>query len=125
MNKIDPRNSKNPFHNVSSPSSNGKLPSLSLEPFNGNPQEISSFGDTFQVVVRKNDSLKKITKFNYLKSCLKGKVLSAISGISLNKANYQQAVELIQKQFGNKQILITSNIIQLLSILPVISISEI
>ena len=56
---------------------------------------------------------------------MKGKALSAISRVSLNKANYQQAIKHLQKRFANKQTFITLNIIQLLSILPVSSISEI
>ena len=60
--------------------------------------------------------MRDITKFNYLKSHLKGQALSAISGISLSEENYSEAIEILGKRFGNKQILISSNIDQLLSI---------
>ena len=60
--------------------------------------------------------MRDITKFNYLKSYLKGQVLSAISGISLSEENYSEAIEILEKHFGNKQILISSNIDQLLPI---------
>ena len=96
--------------------SNGKLPSLNIKQFYGNPLEYQSFWDSFRAAVHENDTLRDITKFNYLKSHLKGQALSAISGISLSEENYSEAIEILGKRFGNKQILISSNIDQLLSI---------
>ena len=58
-------------------------------------------------------------------SYLKGPGKAAISDILITESNYFEAVELLQKRFGNKQILITSNIDQLLSISPVNNINEI
>ena len=81
--------------------------------------------DSFRAAIHENDSLKNITKFNYLISYLKGPTKAAISGILITESNYLEAVELLQKRFGNKQILITSNIDQLLSISPVNNINEI
>ena len=103
---------------------NGKLPSLSIKTFYGNPLELSSFWDSFRAAIHENDSLKNITKFNYLISYLKGPAKAAISGILITESNYLKAVELLQKRFGNKQILITYNIDQLLSISPVNNINE-
>ena len=81
--------------------------------------------DSFRAAIHENDSLKNITKFNYLISYLKGPGKAAISDILITESNYFEAVELLQKRFGNKQILITSNIDQLLSISPVNNINEI
>ena len=105
-------------------SSNGKLPSFSIKTFYGDPLEFSSFWDSFGAAIQENDSLKNITKFNYLTSYLKGPGKAAISGILITESNYFEAVELLQKRFGNKQILITSNIDQLLSITPGNNINE-
>ena len=95
--------------------SNGKLPSLNIKQFYGNTLEYQSFWDSFRAAVHENDTLRDITKFNYLKSHLKGQALSAISGISLSEENYSEAIEILEEPFGNKQILISSNIDQLLS----------
>ena len=106
-------------------SSNGKLTSLSMKTFYGNPLEFSSSWDSFRTAIHENDSLKDITKFNCLTSYLKGPTKAAIPGILITESNYLEAVELLQKRFGNKQILITFNIDQLLSISPVNNINEI
>ena len=50
-------------------SSNGKLHTLSIKTFYGNPLEFSSFWDSFRAAIHENDYLK-ITKFNYLISYL-------------------------------------------------------
>ena len=70
----------------------------------------------------KNFSYKKTA---YLKSYLKGQALSAISGISLSEENYLEAIEILEKRFGNKQILNSSNIDQLLPISHVESLADI
>ena len=106
-------------------SSIGKLPSLSIKTFYGNPLELSSFWDSSRAAIHENNSLKNITKFNYLISHPKGPAKAAISGILITESNYLEAVELLQKRFGNKQILITPNIDQLLSISPANNIHEI
>ena len=90
-------------------SSNGNLPSLSVKTFYGNPLEFSSSWGSFKAAIHENDSLRNIIKFNYLISYLKGPAKAAILGILITESNYLEAVELLQKSFGNKQILITSN----------------
>ena len=104
---------------------NAKLPSLSIKTFYDNPLEFSSFWDNFRATIHENNSLKYITKFNYSISYLNGPGKAAFSSILITESNYLEAVELLQKRFGNKQILITSNIDQLLSISPVNNINEI
>ena len=76
-------------------SSNGKLPSLSIKTFYSNPLEFRSFWDSFRAAIHENDSLKNITKFNYLTSYLKGPAKAAISGILITESNYLEAVELL------------------------------
>ena len=93
-----------------------RLPKLSLQSFSGNPLEFQSFWDSFNAAVHNNSRLEDITKFNYLKSFLKGQALAAIHGLSLTSENYTEAIEIIHNRFGNKQLLITSNIYQSLSI---------
>ena len=82
--------------------SNGKLPNLSIKCFNGNPIEFQSFFDSFQAAIHENNSLKNITKFNYLRTFLRGPTLTSISGLSLTSENYNQAIEILKKRYGNK-----------------------
>ena len=81
--------------------SNGKLPNLSIKCFNGNPIEFQSFFDSFQAAIHENNSLKNITKFNYLRTFLRGPTLTSISGLFLTSENYNQAIEILKKRYGN------------------------
>ena len=62
-------------------------------------------------------------KFNYLKTALRGQALSAISGLSLTAENYKQAIDILKKRYGNKQL--SSHMDKLLSISPVTSLNDI
>ena len=77
--------------------SNGKLPNLSIKCSNGNPIKFQSFFDQFRAAIHENDSLKSITKFNYLRAFLRGPALASISGLSLTSENYNQAIEILEK----------------------------
>ena len=47
--------------------------------------------------------MSKVDKFNYLNSLLEGVALRTIKGLSLTKDNYDSAVELLRRWFGNPQ----------------------
>ena len=114
----------NPPQSVAT-SSYAKLPKLTLKTFSGSPLEFQAFWDSFEAAVHTNGSLEKIMKFNYLRSYLQEPALDAISGLSLTSENYDEAVGILQDQFGNKQLLITSNMEILLSLPTVTSIENI
>ena len=82
---------------------NGKLPNLSMKCFNGNSMEFQSFFDSSRATIHENESLKNITKFNYLRTFLCGKALVSISGLSLTSENYNQAIEILEGRCGKKQ----------------------
>ena len=69
--------------------------------------------------------MKSITKFNYLRTFLRGAALALISGLSLTSENYNQAIEILEKRYSNKQLLITLHTNQLLSIAPITSTNDI
>ena len=69
--------------------------------------------------------MKSITKFNYLRTFLRGAALALISGLSLTSQNYNQAIEILEKRYSNKQLLITLHTNQLLSIAPITSTNDI
>ena len=101
-----------------------KLPKLSLPLFSGNVVEYQGFWDSFNAAVHENPKLENITKFNYLKSVLKGQALSAVSGLALTSSNYNEAVEILKRRYGNKQLLISTHMEKILSIPSVTSIND-
>lgn len=66
-----------------------------------------TFCDSYESAIHKNDELTDIDNFTYLRSLLERTALDAIAGLTLSTANYHEAVEILQKRFGNKP-LITS-----------------
>ena len=105
--------------------SNGKLPNLTIKCFNGNSIEFQSSFDSSRAAIHENESLKNSTKFTYLRTFLRGPALVSISGFSLTSENCNQAIEILERRCGNKQLLITSHTNQLLSILPITSTNDI
>ena len=75
--------------------------------------------------MQENDSLKNIAKFSYLRTFLRGPALASMSGLFLTSGNYNQAIEILEKRYSNKQLLITLCIDQLLSIAPITSANDI
>ena len=89
-----------------------KLPKITLPRFNGDPVKWTSFWDSYQSAVHANS---EVDKFNYLRSLLDSSAHNAIAGLTLSSANYQQAIEILRKRFGNKQIIISKHMDTLLN----------
>ena len=85
-----------------------KLPKISLPHFHGDPVKWTSFWDAYKSAIHSNLELSEVDKFNYLRSLLDRSALDAIAGLTLSSANYQQAIEILHKRFGNKQVIITA-----------------
>ena len=64
-----------------------------------------TFWDSYLSSIDKNTTLSETEKFTYLRSLLQGRALESITGLALTEANYRQAVDLLQKRFGNKQVI--------------------
>ena len=86
-----------------------KLPKITLPRFNGDPVKWTSFSDSYQSAVHLNADLSEVDKFNYLRSLLDNAAHDAIAGLTLSSANYKQAVEILRKHFGNKQVIISKH----------------
>ena len=86
-----------------------RLPKLSLPHFNGDLVKWPTFWDSYESAIHKNDELTDVDKFNYLRSLLECTALDAISGLTLSAANYKEAVEILQKRFGNKPLIISKH----------------
>jgi hypothetical protein len=90
----DPRTVTPPVHGTKV-----KLPKLTLPHFNGNLTKWTAFRGSYESA---NDALSEVDKFNYLRSLLEGPAFEAIRGLTLSSANYQDAISLLKKRFGNR-----------------------
>ena len=79
-----------------------KLPKLSLRKFNGDLTSWTPFWESFKSSIHENDEITLIDKFNYLNSLLEGSAAAAIAGLTLSEANYNEAVTILTKRFGNR-----------------------
>ena len=77
-----------------------------------------AFWDSFDSAVHKNEKLNAVEKFNYLQSKLTGDAANAISGLQLSNENYPIAVDILNKRFGNKQIIIDAHFSALMDLPP-------
>ena len=78
-----------------------KLPELNLHPFDGNYINWLTFSDTFKESIHDSTELSDVVKFTYLVSLLQGSAKEAIAGLSLTSANYKDAVNILNKRFGD------------------------
>ena len=83
-----------------------KLPKLNLKRFHGDITTWSTFWDTFESSIHKNPTLPSVDKFNYLNSLLEHTASDAIAGLTLTATNYEEAITILQKKIGNKQLAI-------------------
>jgi DNA-binding transcriptional ArsR family regulator len=98
------------------PSYNARLPKLTLKPFDGDITKWLSFWDSYQAAVHSNPEISDVQKFTYLKSLVEGTAREAISGLSLSADNYEEAVGILEKRFGNKQRIIDRHLDILLNL---------
>ena len=105
---------------VFTPRDRVKLPKLTLRSFSGDMTQWPTFWDSFKSAVHENTQLVTVDKFNYLKSLLSGTALEAISGLTLTASNYKDAVEILEKRFGNRQQIISKHMDLLLNV-PAVS----
>ena len=82
-----------------------KLPELLLSKFDGDVTTWHSFWDSYESAVHNNASLSDVNKFTYLKSLVLKSAKDAIEGLALKAANYEEAVAILKKRFGNQHLI--------------------
>jgi len=82
-----------------------KLQKLSLVTFDGEPTNWQPFWDSFRSSIHENAA--NIDKPQYLKESFVGIAADTISGLALTNSSYGKAVYLLEKRFGDKQIVIS------------------
>ena len=93
------------------------MPKLKLPEFRGDPHEWQSFWQSFESSVH-NRCYKGIDKMKFLMMCLFGEAKDAISDIKLSNENYEIALGILKKRFGDKDVLIESLEADLLQLQP-------
>ena len=93
-----------------------KLPALKLEIFDGKQENWQTFYENFDCAINKNTELSDIQKMTYLRNLVKGRALSAITGLTLSKEKYSVALNILKNRFSNKQLLISIHMKKLLSL---------
>ena len=98
-----------------------KLPKLVLHPFSGDITTWTTFWESYESAVHRSRDLSNIDKFDYLNSLLTGAAREAIAGLSLTSANYEEAIAILKKCFGNSQQIKAKHMDILMNIEPVTS----
>ena len=109
----DKGNAKSATHANSVPV---KLPKFVIKGFKGEPTEWESFKQSFEEAIDKHPGLSSIEKMNYLISYLSDDALRCIKGLQLSNQNYETAKQMLEKRFGNKQLVISSHVKKLLDL---------
>lgn len=99
--------------------SKARLPKLTIRPFSGDLAGWTTFWDSYQTAIYDNHDLSAIDKFNYLRSLLQGSALESIARLTLSSSNYEEAIAILKKRFGNKQRIIARHMDLLLNVDPV------
>ena len=93
-----------------------KLPELTIKKFEGDITMWKSFWDTYKSAVHDNVALSDIDRFTYLQSLVGRSAKDAIDGLALTADNYSEAVAILQKRFGNDQLIISKHMETLLGV---------
>ena len=101
-----------------------KLPELNLLTFDGNYINWLTFWDTFKASIHDSTELSDVVKFTYLVSLLRGSAKEAIAGLSLTSANYKDAVNILNKRFGDQTQIKAKHMDALMSLEPVMSLQN-
>ena len=95
---------------------NIRLPKLSIESFDGDPQHFLEFWDSFRYSVNENNSISNVQKMTYLKGLLKEDAESSISGFKITDENYETSVNLLKERCNSKQLIVSSHMTNLLNL---------
>ena len=93
-----------------------KLPQLRLVKFSGQPLEWTNFWEVFRTSVHENASIKPAMKFQYLIGQLEDKAAQLLAGFTNTDQEYEEAIDLLVKTYGQKHILLQSRLNAILDI---------
>jgi len=80
-----------------------KLPTLQSPSFNGETLEFEAFWDQFEAQIGKRSDLSKVSKLQYLKTCLKGSATELIKSFASTDDNYDEAVSILKSRYADTE----------------------
>ena len=89
----------------------------------GDTKQYRAFRDAFDIVANENNDSTDVEKFTYLRSYLTGDALRLLARLALTSCCIRVALELLERKFGSKQLIINSHMESLYKS-PVIRSSE-
>ena len=101
-----------------------KLPKLVLKKFSGGPKRWQEWWDSFKVAFHEN-GISDVEKFNDLRSLVEGAAYATIAGLPLTEENYKTTIDLLQKRFAQKQIIINLHMNAILKLNSVSTMADI
>ncbi|KAK6028305.1 Pao retrotransposon peptidase [Ostertagia ostertagi] len=78
------------------------LTKLELPTFDGNLLEYPEFASRFATLVGNKTQLDNTTKLSLLKSCLRGRALQSIQGLSMTPENFAVAMDILRTHYDDK-----------------------
>ena len=82
------------------------LPRLPLPEFEGNNVSWPEFWDLFRSLVIHDGSLTDVERLHYLRGCLKGDALLALTNLPVRAATFARAWDLLQDHYENERVLV-------------------
>ncbi|XP_051167315.1 uncharacterized protein LOC127285377 [Leptopilina boulardi] len=107
--KIDPNTNSSNNENFQA-SSHFQLPKLPPPIFHGTYDTWLSFYDSFKSMCHDKKDLPTITKFLYLRACLKGEAAEVIASLETSESNYETAWELLKSRYDNRKFIVENHI---------------
>ena len=75
-----------------------------------------TFYESSTTAIHNKPNINNVQKFNYLVGYLEGQAKRTVEGFNIINENYQKALDLLYKRFGNTQVIITTHMNELLKI---------
>ncbi|XP_055591260.1 uncharacterized protein LOC129743299 [Uranotaenia lowii] len=82
-----------------------RLPQIKIQTFDGNIDQWLSFRDLYLSLIHTKADLPEIEKFHYLKGCLAGEARALIDPLSLTRANYPVAWDILMTRYNDSKVL--------------------
>ena len=73
-----------------------------MKRFDGDPCQRLTFWESFSLAVQEDENLPDIMKFHHLNLLLKGKAAKTIRGLSVSGSTYDEAINLLQNRYRQK-----------------------
>ena len=109
--KINMCISKSSIHSTAvTPANSVKLPNIKLDKFNGDPLKWSTFWDMYKTSIHERTDIAIPAKFHYLVSQMEGEAARLLAGFDNLAAEYNEAIDLLQKTNGKEKLIIQASL---------------